>query len=145
MVDVLDDMLAAMADALGSRDREGLARARRTDDVLDALNGEIKRYLTSLDPEGLTDEEHRRLDAILTFAFNLESAGDVAERNIAGFLSRQIKRGDALSTEGRDAFATNLEAVRSNLENRGIDLHHRRPARRPVARRTEGGIPTARS
>jgi len=35
----------------------------------------------------MTDEEHRRLDAVLAFAINLESAGDVIVRNIASLLS----------------------------------------------------------
>jgi hypothetical protein len=35
-----------------------------------------------LDPEGLSDEEHRRLEGILAFSLNLESGGDVIERNI---------------------------------------------------------------
>jgi len=115
MVDTLDEMLASVLDALKSRDREASARARRTDDVLDALNAAIKRYLTSLDPESLTDDEHRRLDGVLTFAFNLESAGDVVERNIAAALSRQIKRGDEFSPEGRKFAERGLESVRANL------------------------------
>ena len=115
MADVLDEMLNDVMDALRGRDREALLRARRTDDVLDSLNSAIKRYLTSLDPESLTDDEHRRLDGILAFAFNLESAGDVVERNIATSLARQIKRGDALSAPARQLAEQNLEAVRSNL------------------------------
>jgi phosphate:Na+ symporter len=115
MADVLDEMLNDVMDALRGSDREALLRARRTDDVLDSLNSAIKRYLTSLDPESLTDDEHRRLDAILAFAFNLESAGDVVERNIATSLARQIKRGDALSAPARQLAEQNLEAVRSNL------------------------------
>ena len=84
MVDVLDSMIEGASDALRTGDREAMARARRLDDVLDALNGEIKRYLTRLDPETLTDDEHRRIEAVLAFSLNLEAAGDVVERNIAG-------------------------------------------------------------
>jgi phosphate:Na+ symporter len=115
MVDVLDEMLTAVSDAMRNRDRETLSRVRRTDDVLDALNREIKSYVTSIDPDNLTDEEHHRLEAILAFAFNLESAGDVVERNIAGFLAKQIKRGAAMSNAGRAEVEQSLDAVRSNL------------------------------
>jgi phosphate:Na+ symporter len=73
-------------------DREPAARARRQDDVLDALNSEIKRYLTRLDPESLTDDEHRRAEAVLAFSLNLEGAGDVVERNLASFVAKRLKR-----------------------------------------------------
>ena len=117
MVDVLDSMIEGAADALRLGDREAMARARRLDDVLDALNGEIKRYLTRLDPEGLTDDEHRRIEAVLAFSLNLEAAGDVVERNIAGISAKLLKRGAALTPvddrEIQDAFG----AVRANLRS----------------------------
>jgi phosphate:Na+ symporter len=47
-----------------------------------ALNGEIKHSVIQLDPEGLSDEEHRRLEGILAFSLDLESGGDVIEPNI---------------------------------------------------------------
>ncbi len=116
MVDVLDSMIEGAADALLRRpDREAIARNRRLDDVLDALNGEIKRYVMRLDPDSLTDEEHRRLQAILAFSFNLESAGDVIERNILQFASKQRKRGLELGSEAEREIEATFEAVRGNL------------------------------
>jgi len=117
MVDVLDSMIDGAAEALRRRDREAIARARRMDDVLDALNGEIRRYLTRLDPESLTDEEHSRAEAILKFCFNLESAGDVVERNIASFVARQLKRGAELTPDGDREIDSAFEAVRANLRS----------------------------
>ena len=117
MVDVLDSMIESAADALRLGDREAMARARRQDDVLDALNAEIKRYLTRLDPESLTDEEHRRIESVLAFCLNLEAAGDVVERNISSFAGKLVKRGAALppgaDREMQDAFG----AVRANLRS----------------------------
>jgi phosphate:Na+ symporter len=117
MVDVLDSMIEGAADALRLGDREAIARARREDDVLDALSGAINRYLTRLDPESLTDDEHRRVEAVLAFSFNVESAGDVVERNIASFVAKRLKRGVETSPDDdrdiRDAF----EAVRANLRS----------------------------
>jgi phosphate:Na+ symporter len=117
MVDVLDSMIEAAADALRLGDRETMAHARRLDDVLDALNAEIKRYLTRLDPESLTDEEHRRVEAVLAFCLNIEAAGDVVERNISGFVAKLLKRGAVLppgdDRDMQEAFA----AVRANLRS----------------------------
>jgi phosphate:Na+ symporter len=117
MVDVLDSMIEGAADALRQRDREAIARTRRLDDVLDALNREIKQYVTRLDPEGMTDDEHRRLEAILTFALNLESAGDVVERNITAFAAKNLKRGAELSSDAAREIEAAFDAVRANLRS----------------------------
>ena len=39
----------------------GIAETKRLDDVLDRLNTAIKAYLTALDPEALTEADHRRV------------------------------------------------------------------------------------
>jgi phosphate:Na+ symporter len=96
-----------------------MARARRADDVLDALNGEIKHYLTRLDPDSLTDDEHRRIEAVLTFALNIEAAGDVVERNISAFAAKLLKRGAKLPEDDARAIEDAFEAVRANLRAAG--------------------------
>jgi len=115
MVDVLDSMIEGAASAFRRPDRRGIARSRRLDDVLDALNGEIKHYVMQLDPEGLSDEEHRRLEAILAFSLNLESGGDVIERNILPLAAKQMKRGVELSDEAEAEIEATFQAARSNL------------------------------
>ena len=115
MVDVLNSMIEGAADAFRRPDRQGIARSRRLDDVLDALNGEIKHYVMQLDPEGLSDEEHRRLEGILAFSLNLESGGDVIERNILPFAAKQMKRGVELSDEAEREIEATFQAARSNL------------------------------
>jgi len=115
MVDVLDSMIEGAANAFRRPDREGIARSRRLDDVLDALNGEIKHYVMRLDPEGLSDEERRRLEGILAFSLNLESGGDVIERNILPFAAKQMRRGVELSYEAEREIESIFQAARSNL------------------------------
>jgi phosphate:Na+ symporter len=110
-------MIEGVADALRLRDREALSGTRRLDDVLDALNREIKRYVTGLDPDSMTDDEHRRLEVILTFSLNLESAGDVIERNITAFAAKNLKRGVELSPEATQDVAAAFDAVRANLRS----------------------------
>jgi phosphate:Na+ symporter len=83
--------------------------------VLDALNGEIKHHVMQLDPEGLSDEEHRRLEGILAFSLNLESGGDVIDRNILPFAAKQMKRGVELSEEAEREIEATFRAARSNL------------------------------
>jgi phosphate:Na+ symporter len=115
MVDVLDSMIEGAADAFRRPDRHGIARSRRLDDVLDALNGGISHYVMQLDPEGLSDEERQRLEGILAFSLNLESGGDVIERNILPFAAKQMRRGVELSYEAEREIEATFQAARSNL------------------------------
>jgi phosphate:Na+ symporter len=97
MTDTLEAMLAGAADTLGGTDRRRIAEVRRLDDVLDRLNSAIKAYLTALDPDGLSDMDHRRLTEILVFTTNLEAAGDVIDRDLMGLAVKRLKRGVVLS------------------------------------------------
>ena len=117
MVDVLNSMIEGAANGLRMGDREAVATARRSDDVLDRLNGEIKRYLTRLDPESLTDDEHLRMEAVLAFSLNLEGAGDVVERNIASFVGKLLKRGLDLTPTDDRTIGEAFDAIRANLRS----------------------------
>jgi phosphate:Na+ symporter len=101
MADALEAMLTGAADALAGTDRRRIAEVRRLDDVLDRLNTAIKAYLTDLDPEDLSEADHRRLSQILVFATNLEAAGDVVDRDVMGYAVKRLKRGVRLPEEGR--------------------------------------------
>src|ERR1700727_2155903 len=115
MVDVLDSMIEGAANAFRRPDREGIARSRRLGDGLDALNSEIKHYVMQLDPEGLSDEERRRLEGILAFSLNLESGGDVIERNLLPFAAKQMRRGGERSYEAEREIESIFQAARRNL------------------------------
>jgi phosphate:Na+ symporter len=93
LADVLEEMLHGAHDALVKSDRRLIEETRQRDDILDGLNTAIKRYLTSIDPEGLNEDDQRRLNQILVFAMNIEQAGDVIDRNLLPHISKRLKRG----------------------------------------------------
>jgi phosphate:Na+ symporter len=93
MADSLEAMLGGAGDVLGATDRRRLGEVRRLDDVLDRLNRAIREYLSELDPDALSEADHRRLSEILTFTTNLEAAGDVIDRDVMGHLAKRLKRG----------------------------------------------------
>ena len=68
-----------------------------------------------LDPDGLSDEEHMRLEGILGFTLNLESGGDVLERNILPFAAKQMKRGVEFTDEAEREIEATFQAARNNL------------------------------
>jgi phosphate:Na+ symporter len=101
MADALEAMLTGAGEALSGVDRRRIAEVRRLDDRLDRLNRAIKAYLTSLDPESLTEADSRRRQEILVFTTNLESAGDVIDHNVMGLVARRLKRGLTLPESER--------------------------------------------
>lgn len=115
LADVLDEMLRGARDALAKSDRKLIGDIRRLNDVLDHLNGAIKAYLTSIDPEELSQTDHRRLNEILTFAMNMEQAGDVVDRNLLPHATKRLKRGLIFSKEGGNELATIMDRLISNL------------------------------
>ncbi|MFK8253970.1 Na/Pi cotransporter family protein [Ancylobacter terrae] len=115
LADVLESMLADARDALAGGDRRLIAQTRRRDDVLDRLNTAIKAYLTSIDPDELGPQDHRRLNEILLFAMNLEQAGDVIDRNLLPHASKGLKRGLAFSPAGRKELSDLMNRLVANL------------------------------
>ncbi len=119
LADLLEGMLHGAHDALVRSDRRLIEETRSRDDVLDSLNTAIKRYLTSIAPEALNEDDHRRLDQILVFAMNIEQAGDVIDRNLLPHVSKRLKRGliradsDAELAELMDRLVANLRVAAS--------------------------------
>lgn len=115
LVDALEAMLTGALDALVQGDRRQIADARRLDDVLDRLNGAIKAYLSSLDHEELSRDDHRRMTEILVFSTNLEQAGDVVDRSLLPHAAKRLKRGLALPKESEDEIRALMERLVVNL------------------------------
>ena len=120
LADVLGTMLTGLRDAIDKGDRRQISETKRSDDVLDKLNTAIKAYITSIDPEALSEADHRRVREILTFATNMEQAGDLIEKNLLGIATKKLKRGVTFSPEGHaellamiDRLAVNLRAAAS--------------------------------
>jgi phosphate:Na+ symporter len=110
-------MLRGALDALDRGDRKRVAETKRLDNVLDRLNGAIKAYLTALDPDGLDAEDNRRLAEILSFATNLEHAGDIVEKGLMSIATKRLKRGVAFSAEGQAEIRAMLERLAGNVQS----------------------------
>ncbi|MBN3786049.1 Na/Pi cotransporter family protein [Burkholderia sp. Ac-20353] len=115
LADVLGEMLAGTRAVLAFGDRKLIAETRQRDDILDSLNTAIKTYLSSLDTEQLAENDHRRLHEILTFAINLEQAGDVVDLNLLPHATKRLKRGLAFSKEGEAELLAMLDRLTANL------------------------------
>lgn len=119
LADVLEAMLAKLRDALAAPDRRPIEEGRRLDDVVDKLNGAIKRYLTGLDGAAMVEADHRRVEEVLVFAHNLEHAADVVERNLMGAAAKRLKRGLVLSAADQAAVLELVDRLAANVHAAG--------------------------
>ena len=115
LADVLGTMLTGLRDAIDKGDRRQISETKRFDDVLDKLNTAIKAYITSIDPEALSQADHRRVREILTFSTNMEQAGDLIGRNLLDIATKKLKRGVMFSPEGHPELLAMIDRVAVNL------------------------------
>lgn len=91
MADTVEIMLRSSQDLFREDDISRVAEVSRTDDVVDRLYSAIRRYLSSINHEALSEAEARRLSDILTFAINLEHIGDIIDKNLMELAAKRIK------------------------------------------------------
>jgi phosphate:Na+ symporter len=115
LTDVLEAMLQGVRDVFDKPDRRQISGTKRLDDVLDKLNTAIKAYLTSLDPEAMSDADHRRVTEILAFTTNMEQAGDIVDKNLLGVATKSLKRGLVFSREGKAELLVMIDRLTANL------------------------------
>lgn len=119
LTDLLETMLNGLRQVLRTADRRQIATTRQVDDSLDKLNAALKAYLVGLDFESLTEGDQQRINQILTFATNLEQAGDVVERNLLGLVSKQVKRGVVLPEDAQARLLQFLDRLIVNVRSAG--------------------------
>jgi phosphate:Na+ symporter len=115
LADVLDTMLVGLREAFLRGERRQIGETKRLDDVLDKLNTAIKVYLTSINPDALSDADHQRAKEVLAFAVNMEQAGDVIVKNLLGTASKRIKRGVSFSKAGQAELLTMIDRLQANV------------------------------
>ena len=115
MADALEAMLQGLRDALQRPDRRQLIELKRLDDVLDTLNTAIKSYMSSLPAEAMTEDDHRRVFQVLSFATNLEHAGDVVDKGLLGVVTKLVKRGLVFSAAEAEPILRIIDRLTANL------------------------------
>ena len=115
LADVLEAMLAGLRDAFAKGDRRQISGTKRLDDVLDKLTNAIRTYITALDPDALSEADHRRVREVLAFATNIEHAGDLVEKNLLGIATKKLKRGVNFSSEGQAEILAMTDRLLANL------------------------------
>ena len=84
LADVLDTMLIGLREAFSRGERRQISDTKRLDDVLDRLIPAIKVYLTSINPDALSDADHQRVREVLAFAVNMDRLAISSTRTFLG-------------------------------------------------------------
>ena len=119
MADHVRQMLRDARQALATGDSVLCTAIKQRDDAVDLLNNEIKAYIVKLaeqDRGGLTNAESRREIALLGFANELESIGDIVEKNLIELVEKKIKLHVEFSDEGRTELDKFFQEVLANFE-----------------------------
>lgn len=110
MADRTKQMLQSFWKGYGMRDLDLVLRVQNEDDRVDQYYRSIKDYLSQI-REGLTEEETRWQFALLTFSNDLESIGDIIDKNLCDILRKQTAEAVWLPNEDYQALGELYERV----------------------------------
>jgi phosphate:Na+ symporter len=116
MADLVREMLAKSYDVFRADNLELCEKIQKDDDQIDALNTEIKNYITKISEHALTAEESAREVALLTFANDLESVGDIIDKNLMELAKKKIQSRVQFSAEGWRELQNFFERVLADFD-----------------------------
>jgi len=91
-------------------------QVQQHDDIVDMLNNEIKAYITKLSEQALNSDESRREVALLAFANELESIGDIIDKNLIELARKKLALRVDFSKDGWVELDGLFHKVLENLE-----------------------------
>lgn len=100
MADLVTEMLQLSIHAFEESPQDISARIDALDDQLDDLEEAIKRYLTQLDENAMTEEQARREIALLYIITDLEAIGDIIDKQFMRLARRKHRDHIIFSNEG---------------------------------------------
>jgi phosphate:Na+ symporter len=114
--DIVREMLAEVVHALRTDDQSVIADIKNKDNLIDVLDRHIRLYITRLSSSHLSESQSRRAMTVLELARNLESIGDIIDRNIMPLAMKRISKGFTFSPEGMDEIAAFHKRVLDNFD-----------------------------
>ncbi|AXA35576.1 Sodium-dependent phosphate transporter [Candidatus Sumerlaea chitinivorans] len=118
----VEEMMKAFGKALFDRDEQSLDFIRQRDRKVDALNAEITRFLAALTRKTMNDKEISEATALLFIVSDLESVGDIIDKNLVPLAAKMIVQGREFSTEGKEDLMALHAAVSERLSQTIIAL-----------------------
>ena len=115
MADLVVDMVAKAWTPFTSADLDLIDALETVDDEVDGRYRQIKRYLTQLAQERMTEVQRRQQFAVLLVINDLENIGDIVERNLMELAKKRRRLRVHFSAEGCHEIAQLHELIQQNL------------------------------
>jgi phosphate:Na+ symporter len=114
--DIAREMLIDAVKVFQSDDPSTISAIKNKDNLIDLLDRHIRLYLTRLSSSHLTESQSRRAMTVLEIARNLESIGDIIDRNIMPLAVKRIDKGITFSQEGMDEIISFHKKIIENFD-----------------------------
>ena len=98
--DIVRSMFIDAIKVFESDDSSKINELKDRDNLIDLLDRHIRLYITRLSVAPLTESQTRRAMTVLEVSRDLESIGDIIDRNIMPLAFKRIKKGITFSPEG---------------------------------------------
>jgi len=100
MAEIVGEMLKDSLEVYRRQDLQLLARVEARDDQVDILNREIRFFLARMGQDLMSPEQAEKQMALITLTADLETVGDILNRNILAMAQKKISQGLWFSEEG---------------------------------------------
>ena len=115
--DIVQNMLDSAVQAIRKNEAAPCAKIADMDDTVDRLHEAVKLYVARLSRQDALDEdEAQRASEIITYAINLEHAGDIIDRNLRELIGKKIKKQLSFSPAGEREITELFDRILENLQ-----------------------------
>ncbi len=114
--DIVREMLVDSIRAFESDDQSTVTAIKNKDNLIDVLDRHIRLYITRLSAAHLTESQSRRSMVVLEMSRDLESIGDIIDRNIMPLAMKRITKGLTFSQEGMTEIISFHKRVIENFD-----------------------------
>lgn len=120
MADVLELMLRPVMSFYENSDNLAMAEVMDLEQVVNKMHSDIKLYVSEIDEESLSEQDRDRKLALINFAVNLESVGDVIAKNLLKLAEKKNRECLKFSPQG---WAELLELHEQVIANMHLSLN----------------------
>lgn len=116
MAAIVEEMCKLLLKPFEEKGRDTMIRMDEMDDQVDQLDREIKFYLARIHQEELSQKQSRKSVELLMFTNNLESIGDIINRNMMVLVEKKKKNGINFSKDAWNEIVDFHEKVVENFK-----------------------------
>jgi len=116
MAEIVGEMLKDSLEVFRHQDLQLLAKVEARDDQVDILNREIRFYLARMAQDMMSGEQADKQMTLITLTADLESVGDLVNRNLLAMARKKISQGLWFSEDGWNEIEDFFVKVIENFE-----------------------------